>query len=200
MRRNIIVVSSSRAALASFLVLVILICLSGALLLLSRPDSIQIEIHPPPPTATPPSTPTPPPLLIYVTGEVAQRGTRHILPHGSRVSDAVAAAGGFTDLANKELVNLAGILRDGDQVHVPAIDDYRLDEALPTPSGGELVNVNTANLEELVTLPGIGPVTAQNIIDLRQQVGPFSELSDLDDVPGIGPSTLEKLGGLVSFD
>ena len=192
--------SSSRAALASFLVLVILIALSGALLLLSRPDSIQIEILPPPPTATSPPTSTPSPLMVYVTGEVAQRGTRHILPHGSRVSDAIAAAGGFTDLANKERVNLAGNLRDGDQVHVPAMDENRLNEALPTPAGGELVNVNLANLEELVALPGIGPVTAQNMIDFREQVGPFSALSDLDDVPGIGPSTLENLDGLVSFD
>ena len=192
--------SSSRAAVVTFLVLLILIALSGALLLLSRPDSIQITINPPPPTATPAPTSTPLPIMIYVTGEVARRGTQHILPHGSRVSDAVSAAGGFTDLADKELVNLAGMLRDGDQVHVPSIEANRLDGALPTPSGGSLVNVNRATLEELVTLPNIGSVTAQNIIDYREQAGPFSGPADLDDVPGIGSATLEKLQELISFD
>ena len=117
--------SSSRTALVAFLVLAILIALCGALLLLSRPEPIHITINPPPPTATPAPTSTPLPIMIYVTGEVARRGTQHVLPHGSRVSDAVAAAGGFTDLANQELVNLAGILRDGDQVHVPSIDANR---------------------------------------------------------------------------
>lgn len=191
---------SSRAALVVFLVLIILLALSGALLLLSRPESVQITIHPPPPTASPAPTSTPRPIMVYVTGEVARRGAQHILPHGSRVSDAVAAAGGFTDLANRERVNLAGILRDGDQVHVPSSEANRLDDALPTASGGGLINVNTATLEELVKLPGIGPVTAQNIIDFREGGGPYSELSDLDDVPGIGPATLAKLAELISFD
>lgn len=192
--------SSSGASLVTFLILVALIALSGALLLLSRPDSVDITILPPPPTAAPPPTATPRPIVVYVTGEVARRGTQHSLPHGSRVSDAVAAAGGFTDLANRELVNLAGILRDGDQVHVPSVAAGRPEAGLPTPSGGSLVNVNTATLEELVALPNIGPATAQNIIEFREQAGPFSELADLDDVPGIGPSTLEKLEDLIRFD
>ena len=192
--------SSARTAVVAFLVLIILIGLGGALLLLSRPEPIHITINPPPPTASPAPTLTPLPILVYVTGEVARPGTQHFFPLGSRVSDAVAAAGGFTDLANKELVNLAGILRDGDQVHIPSVEANRVDGALPTPSGGALINVNTATLEELVTLPNIGPVTAQNIIDYREQMSPFSELADLDDVPGIGPATLEKLRALISFD
>lgn len=192
--------SSSRASLVAFLILVTLIALSGALLMISRPDSVEITIFPPPPTATPAPTATPMPIVVYVTGEVAQRGTQHILPHGSRVADAVGAAGGFTDLANRELVNLAGILRDGDQVHVPSVETSQPEASLPTPSGGSLVNVNTATLEELVALPNIGPVTAQNIIDFREQAGPFSELADLDDVPGIGSSTLGKLEELIRFD
>lgn len=192
--------SSSRASLVAFLILVILIASSGALLLLSRPDSVEITILPPPPTATPSPTATPRPIMVYVTGEVVRRFTQHILPRGSRVSDAVAAAGGFTDLANRELVNLAGILRDGDQVHIPSVETSQPDAGLPTPSGGSLVNVNTATLEELVALPNIGPVTAQNIVEFREQAGPLSELADLDDVPGIGPSTLEKLVDLIRFD
>ena len=207
--------SSSRASLVAFLILVIVVSLGSTLLLLSqpnllpkmrsqlesfRPKPIHITIHPPPPTATPAPTATPRPILVYVTGEVALPGTKHSLPHGSRVSDAIAAAGGFTDLANRERVNLAEILRDGDQVHVPSTEPSQPEARLPTPSGGRLVNVNTATLEELDTLPNIGPVTAQNIIEYREQAGPFSELADLDAVPGIGPSTLEKLEEWVRFD
>jgi len=191
---------SSRAALAVFLILIILLALSGALLLLSRPESVEITIHPPPPTATPAPTSTPRPILVYVTGEVARRGALQYLPHGSRVSDAVTAAGGFTDSANRELVNLAGILRDGDQVHIPSSEANSLDDAVPTASGGGLINLNKATLDELMTLPGIGPVTARNIIDFREGVGPYSDLQDLDDVPGIGPSTLAKLAELISLD
>ena len=191
--------SSSLTAIVALL-LVIAIAISGALLLHFRPEPVHITINPPPPTATSAPTATPLPILVYITGEVAKRGTQHLLAHGSRVSDAVAAAGGFTDLADRERVNLAGILRDGDQVHVPSIEANRLDGALPTPSGGRLINVNTATLEELVALPNIGSVTAQRIIDYREQVSPFATLADLDQVSGIGPSTLDALQDLIRFD
>ncbi len=191
---------SSYAAIAAALLLVCVIALSGALLLHSRPEPVHITINPPAPTATPGPTATPLPILVYVTGEVLRSGTQHLLPHGSRVSDAVAAAGGFTDLADRERVNLAGILRDGDQVHVPSIEADRHGGPLPTPSGGRLVNLNTATLEELVALPNIGPVTAQRIIEFREQVSSFSALADLDQVPGIGPATIEALQDLVRFD
>lgn len=191
---------SSRASLIVFLILVVLVSLSGALLLLARPAPVLIAIKPPPPTATPIPSPTPRPILVYVTGEVSQRGTQHFLPYGSRVSDAVAAAGGFTGRANAELVNLAGILRDGDQVHVPAIESNNIDGALPTPSGGALVRINSASQEELESLPRVGPSMAQRIIEYREQVGPFSSLADLDRVSGIGPATLEVLEDLIAFD
>ncbi len=190
--------ASSQSALAAFLVLVILIAFSGALLLLSRPEPIQITIKPPPPTPTPAPTETPLPLLVYVTGKVTRPGTLQALPHGSRVSDAIAAAGGFTAEADRERVNLAGVLRDGDQVHVPSVASGA--GALPTQLGGKLVNVNRATAEELIALPNIGPVTAQRIINYREMAGPFTELADLDEVPGIGPRTLEQLRRLVRFD
>ena len=180
--------------------LAILIAAGSALLLMSRPEPINISIVPPQPTATPAPTATPRPILVYVTGEVALPGTQHLLPHGSRVADVLAAAGGFTDLANKTLVNLAGILRDGDHVHVPSLEDNNIDGALPTPAGGALVRVNSASQEELETLPGIGPATAQRIIEYREQVSQFDGLADLDEVPGIGPATLEKLKDLIAFD
>lgn len=191
---------SSYTAAAAALLLVSVIALSVAALLHSRPEPVHITINPPAPSATPSPPATPLPILVYVTGEVLQPGTQHLLPHGSRVSEALAAAGGFTDLADKERVNLAGILRDGDQVHVPSIAADGQDGALPTPSGGPLVDVNTATLEELVALPNIGPVTAQRIIEYREQASPFFALADLDQVAGIGPSTLEGLQDLVRFD
>lgn len=192
--------SSSRTAIVAALLLAIAIASSGMLLLYSRPEPVHITIKPPAPTLTPAPTATALPILVYVTGEVLHRGTQQFLPYGSRVSDAVAAAGGFTDLADRERVNLAGVLRDGDQVHVPSIEANRAGGALPTPSGGSLVNVNTATLEELVALPNIGSVTAQRIIEYREQVSPFATLADLDQVPGIGSSTLEALQDLVRFD
>ena len=192
--------ASSRAALIAFVILIFLIASGGALLLLSRPEPILITIKPPPPTATPAPTATRPPIQVYVTGEVLQRGDQFALPYGSRVSDAVSAAGGFTALADRERVNLAGILRDGDQVHIPSTKSGSAVIALPTASGGALANVNTATLEELVALPNIGPATAQKIIDYREHVGPFAELADLDDVSGIGPATLDGLRDLIAFD
>jgi competence protein ComEA len=165
-----------------------------------RPQPVEITIHPPEPTATPEPTHTPEPILVYITGEVNTPETTVTLPYGSRVSDALEAAGGLTDNADIERVNLAAIARDGDQIHVPTIGDDAIELALPTPSGGEVVYVNSATVEELSTLPGIGASTAQAIIDYRTENGSFSSLEDLDNVPGIGPSTLENIAELVSFE
>jgi len=192
--------ASPRLTLILFLAALVFITAGGALLLLSRPKPATIIIHPPVPTATPLPTTTPAPIWVYVSGAVHQPETLHILPFGSRVTDAIAAAGGFTDLANQSLVNLAGILRDGDQIHVPSIDPASDHAALPTPAGGPQVYVNTAGLDELETLPGVGPALAQRIILYREAAGPFKSLDELDNVSGIGQATLEKLRGLVAFD
>jgi competence protein ComEA len=200
MNRDVITAIFREGSNLCFLILVILIALSAVLLLLSRPEPIHITIKPPPPTATPAPTATPSPILVYVTGEVSLSAAQRLLPHGSRVADAVAAAGGFTELANKTLVNLAGFLRDGDHVHVPSIESNSLDEALPTPAGGALVRINSASQKELETLPRIGPATAKRIIEYREQVSQFASLADLDEVPGIGAATLEELKALIVFD
>ncbi len=192
--------NSPRLTLIVFLTAIILIALAGLVLLASRPQPAIITIHPPLPSATPLPTATPKPILVYVTGEVQHRGTLHYLPYGSRISDAIAAAGGFTDGANRTLVNLAGIARDGDQIHVPARDVTVTENTLPTPSGGRRIYINTATQAELETLPGIGPATAARIIEYRDHVDNFASLEDLDQVAGIGEVTLESLRDLIAFD
>jgi competence protein ComEA len=195
---------SPRATILAFLIVVIMIAAGAALLLLTRPETVEITINPPIPTSTPEPTATPAPILVYVTGAVNQPETTITLPHESRVEDAIEAAGGATDDADLSLVNLAAVLRDGDQVHVPsqsAEADATVEvEALPTRPGGEVVYINSATEEELQTLPGIGPTTAANIVDYREANGAFTSLEDLDNVPGIGPSTLEELEPLISFE
>jgi competence protein ComEA len=113
------------------------------------------------------------------------------------VQDALEAVGGMTDQADVEQVNLAGILRDGDQVHVPLKGQ---EAVLATPSGGEVVRINTATAEELDTLPGVGPSLAQRIIEYRDANGAFQNLDELDAVEGIGPSLLDEIRELVVFD
>jgi len=204
--------ASSLSTIIVVIIVAVFIAGSGALLLSSRPDPVQITINPPVPTSTPLPTSTPEPILVYITGAVNQPETTIELPHDSRVMDAISAAGGFTDNANQTLVNIAGILRDGDQIHVPEIitvEQPQTDntdtesvtaEQLPTPSGGNVIYVNTATLEELQALPGVGPAMAQRIIDYRTENGPFTQLDDLDNVSGIGPATLENLQDLIAFD
>jgi len=192
---------SSRMSIFAFIIVTIMIVVGAVLLYMGQPQKVEITINPPIPTATPEPTQTPEPILVYVTGEVNTPETTITLPYGSRVSDAIGAAGGLTDNADIERVNLAAIAHDGDQIHVPAMgDDETAEVALPTPSGGELVYVNSATVEELSTLPGIGAATAQAIIDYRTEIGPFSSLEELDNVPGIGPSTLANIAELVSFE
>ncbi len=108
------------------------------------------------------------------------------------------AAGGAADNADLTRVNLAQILRDGDQIHVPEADAVEI--ALPTPSGPVQVFINSATLEELQNLPGVGPALAQRIIAYRDANGPFADLDALDAVSGIGPAMLEQLEPLVVFD
>lgn len=188
---------SPRATLILFVVVTLALIGGAALLLLTRPQPVQITINPPVPTSTPEPTATPAPITVYVTGAVNQPDTLITLPPGSRVQAALDAAGGMTDSADLERVNLAGILHDGDQVHVPEIG---VSEAIPTPSGGGIVHINTATAEDLMTLPGVGPATAERIIAYREANGPFADLAALDAVSGIGPAMLAQLEGLVAFD
>jgi competence protein ComEA len=146
--------------------------------------------------AAPP--PPPPRLVIDVAGAVRRPGL-YRLGQGSRVADAVAHAGGATAKAALDGVNLAAPLADGEQVVVPARVSGG---AVAAPSGGAgsgsgPVSLSTATAEQLDALPGIGPVTAQKIVDYRTQHGAFHSVDELDAVSGIGPAKLDQLRGLV---
>jgi len=137
-------------------------------------------------------------LFVHVVGAVRRPGL-YRLPEGSRVADAVTRAGGATRKAQLELVNLAARIADGEQVVVPR----RGAAAAVGGAGGAAattgpVHLNTATLEQLDTLPGVGPVTAQKILDYRQKHGAFGSVDELDAIPGIGPARLEQVRDLVA--
>jgi competence protein ComEA len=134
-----------------------------------------------------------PKLVVHVVGAVRRPGL-YRLPDRSRIADAVTRAGGPTRRADLSAVNLAAPVADGLQVVVPARAPPDKAGADPPPSDPQgPVHLNTATLEELDALPGVGPVTAQKILDYRQQHGAFASLDELDAIPGIGPARLEQL-------
>ena len=109
----------ARNVIFAFIIIALAIVGGAALLLISRPQPVEITINPPIPTSTPEPTATPGPITIYITGAVQETQTTLTLPADSRVQDAIDAAGGILEGADLDRVNLAQILRDGDQIHVP---------------------------------------------------------------------------------
>lgn len=140
-------------------------------------------------------------LVVHVAGAVHTPGV-YSVPTGSRVIDAVQAAGGLAVDANVDAVNLAALLADGQRVYVPRIGETApvvadgSPDAAVEPTGP--IDINAATAEQLDTLPGIGPATAAAIIAHRDRLGPFGAVDQLGDVPGIGPAKLEALRGLVT--
>ena len=140
-------------------------------------------------------------LVVHVVGAVHEPGL-YELKEGSRVDDAIDLAGGPKPKAALELVNLAAPVADGQQVVVPARaspGSAAEGGAVAAGGAGGRVRLNSATLEELDSLPGIGPVTAQKILDYRTAKGAFSSVDELDAVPGIGPARLEELKPLVDL-
>jgi competence protein ComEA len=138
-------------------------------------------------------------VVVDVVGAVRRPGL-YRLAHGSRIADALTRAGGATAKADLAQVNLAAPLADGEQIVVP-----RRGAGSSAPGAGSApasgpaapVQLSTATLEQLDSLPGVGPVTAQKILDYRQEHGAFQSVDELDAVSGIGPKRLEQLRELV---
>ena len=138
-------------------------------------------------------------LVVDVAGAVRRPGL-YRLRSGSRIDDAIAAAGGPKRKAQLGAVNLAAPVADGEQVVVPGSGAVGAAAASPPTAGSAPsapLDLNTATLEQLESLPGIGPVTAQRILDYRQQHGAFHSVEELQGVPGIGPAHIAQLKGLV---
>jgi competence protein ComEA len=154
----------------------------------------------PPVTATTEPSPatTPAAVVVHVAGAVAVPGV-YTLAGGSRVADAITAAGGAAPDAELDAVNLASRVADGQRIYVPhagEVDPASL-PSLGGAAGSSLpvgpVDLNTATAEQLDQLPGIGPATAAAIVDDRQRNGPYATVADLDRVPGIGAAKLAAL-------
>lgn len=181
----------------------------AALTLMNRTRPAPIKIVPPEPTATPAPTATPGPIKVFVNGAVNAENT-YTLPPDSRVEAAIEAAGGFAPEANETVINLAQPLSDGMQVYVPTLAEEPGEPAvvvvprsgsasgiLETAVEGSIVNINTADATLLETLPGVGPSTAQKIIEYRDANGPFTTIEDIMQVPGIGEGKFAEMQNFI---
>ncbi|MBW3662634.1 MAG: helix-hairpin-helix domain-containing protein [Actinobacteria bacterium] len=149
------------------------------------------------------AVPTSVPVIVHVAGAVLQPGVLE-LPSGARVGDALAAAGGARADADLDAINLARVLSDGEQLHVPV---RGMSPGVEGEVGGGsaagawrdgVLDLNAATTEDLEQLPGIGPVLAQRIADWRDEHGPFREVGELRDVPGIGERTFQALADVIA--
>ncbi|MCJ7667428.1 MAG: helix-hairpin-helix domain-containing protein [Anaerolineae bacterium] len=178
------------------LLLLSFIILGGAIFYLRWPRPSPIEIIEP----TPSSVSTSGEVGVYVVGAVMNPGV-YFLPQGSRVADALEVAGGPTEEADLVRVNLAKRVYDEERIYVPRLGEEN--PPLPPSSGssssqaGGKININTATAAELESLPGIGPVLAQRIVDYRKANGPFATIEDIKNVSGIGEGIFEEIKELI---
>ena len=197
------IVLTKRRVLAGLLVVAVVV-LIGSRFLLHGPSASRALERPIVGSAEAGSARAPSPkLVVYVVGAVHRPGLYRV-PTGSRVADAVSQAGGLTGRADPAGVNLAAPVADGEQRVVPSRRPVAVAAAQGAPVGGVgsaapagPVQLSVATAEQLDSLPGIGPVTAEKIVEYRTAHGAFRSVDELDEVPGIGPSRVEQLRGLV---
>ena len=202
--------SLDRREWAGLLVVAVLIVGGAALWYVrSLPSSVSIQASTdrqgPSGLASPAPSLTPATIVVDVAGWVRRPGV-YDFRQGDRVIDAIRMAGGGRPGADLTSINLAAPLTDGQQIVVPKKSKLGVSAsgvggggAAPGSGGAEpLINLNTATLDQLESLPGIGPALGQRILDYRQEHGPFRSVDDLDQVPGIGPTRVENLRDLVT--
>lgn len=150
-------------------------------------------------------------LIVYVTGAVLDPGV-YELEEGDRINDIINLAGGLAEGSAENYINLAAVLKDGSHIHIPFQSEIESGEAALIAANGalgspemkntvaigpeestKLVNINTATVAELETLPGIGPTIAQRIVDYREKYGAFKSVEGLRNVSGIGDKKFEDL-------
>ncbi len=182
--------------------------------LFNRTQPAPILISPPEPTTLPPPTGTPEPIHVFIHGAVKSPDV-YLIPAGSIVEQAIESAGGFTAEADIDALNQALPLGDGAEIYVPTLAEtaagdsrgpayqgvtQQSQSAAPgsSGSGSTLININTAGLEQLDTLPGIGPATAQKIVTHREERGPFQTIEAIMDVSGIGPAKFSQIESLIT--
>ena len=201
---------SRSTALVVLSVLLLVLALAGHRLAQAGTSSSPEIVAPLEPVA---QAPTRRALVVHVVGAVRRPGL-HRLREGARVADAVSRAGGATGRAELAALNLAAPLVDGIQVLVPrrvaasqafeatggnsSADVPAWTSAAGTAGLGRKLSLSSATADQLDELPGVGPITAQKILDYRAEHGPFRSVDDLDAVPGIGPTRIEQLRDLVT--
>jgi competence protein ComEA len=192
-------------------ILLALVIFSGAMayyvFFKEEPDvAFKLEEGPAVPVSAPAVQEEPKKIMVYVTGAVKNPGV-YTLEEGKRVKDAIEAAGGNLPEADLLRLNLAQKLRDEDKLYVPRVGEFPEGQEEPgrgntgmagatvgiSSSSDNKININTADLVELDTLPGIGPTTAQKIIDYRNQNGPFKSIEEIKNVSGIGDKKFEEI-------
>lgn len=176
-------------------VLIGLIASAVLWIILSPPRGTPVTLLPPP---------TPAPFSVHVSGEVQTPGV-HQLPPGSIVDDAIRAAGGFTEEANQAAINLAAPVSAGQKIVVlssnqPSPVASKLDTISSGLESGGKINLNSAQLDQLTTLPGIGEGKAQEIIAYRQRTGGFTTIEEIMDVPGIGEGIFAQIKDLIAVE
>ena len=169
------------------LVLAVVAAVAGGLLLLVRDSNSGggIEIVLPTATAEPVVD-----LKVYVTGAVRDPGV-YAVEQGSRLVRAIEAAGGATEEADLSAVNLAARMTDEQHWHIPKLGEVVRPPSTEAPAGSKKLDINSASVELLKSLPNIGEVRAQAIVSYREANGPYSSVEALLEVNGIGPATLE---------
>ena len=139
-------------------------------------------------------------ITVHITGAINNPGVI-ILEEGARIVDALEAAGGETEEADVNRLNLAYVLEDGEKLYIPRKNEeeqeYITQGKDNMSEGQSKININSAQIEELITLPGVGEATANKIIEYRKENGKFQKIEDLKNVPGIGDSKFENIKMLI---
>lgn len=139
-------------------------------------------------------------ITVHITGAINNPGVI-IIEEGARIVDALEAAGGETEEADVNRLNLAYVLEDGEKLYIPSKNEeeqeYITQGKDNMSEGQSKININSAQIEELITLPGVGEATANKIIEYRKENGKFQKIEDLKNVPGIGDSKYENIKTMI---